>query len=128
MATYSIFTTESATDPNAPAKDGISVSGAATHYSKPWTGKDADGYSSSIFYTGTPTGAFTMWGTDKPNPSLADDTDWIQDTTFVPVNPAGAAGKFGDDAGNSKKALKRLKYVNSGGSGVVTGYVNVPKG
>jgi hypothetical protein len=65
--------------------------------------------------------------TDKPNPSVTDDTDWVQDTAFSPTNPAGAAVKFRDDLGNAKALHKRFKYVHSSGSGTVFGYVNLPR-
>lgn len=127
MATpYSLFNTRSGTDPAAGDKVGLAVSGAATHYSEVWTGENQDGYALTVFYTGTPTGTFTLWMTDKPNPSLADDSDWVQDTTFVASNPAGAAGKFRDDAANAKAARKRLKYVHAAGSGTVSAFVTIP--
>lgn len=128
MATpSSIYNTRSGTDANAPVLVGTAVSGTGPFYSDIWTGEDADGYSLSVFYTGTPTGTFTLWFTDKPNPDQTNDNDWIQDTAFSPTNPAGAGGKFGDPAGNFKSYRKRLKYVNASGSGTVTAYVTVPR-
>lgn len=128
MATpVSIYNTRSGTDANAPVTVGTTVSSTSTFYSDMWSGADNDGYSLSVFFTGTPTGTFTQWFTDKPQPSLADDTDWIQDTSFSPTNPAGAAGKFGDPVGNAKGFRKRLKYVNASGTGVITAYVTTPR-
>ncbi len=122
-----IYETKSLTDANAPIVDGVAVTGTNTYYSDMWTGHDADGYSMTVFYTGTPTGTFTLWWTDKPQPDPTTDNDWIQDTSFSPTNPAGAAGKFGDPAGNFKSYRKRLKYVNSAGSGNIFAYVTVPR-
>lgn len=124
---FSVFTTRSATDPGAPNTVGVSVSGTPTIYSDMWSGEDADGYGLTVFTTGTLTGTFTLFMTDKPQPSLADDTDWVQDTTFAPTNPAGAPVKFRDDAGNAKASKKRLKYVNASGTGIITGFVSVPE-
>lgn len=128
MATpFSIFNTRSATDPGAPDRPFIAVSGTPTIYSEVWPGNDSDGYALTILTSGTLTGAFTLWMTDKPNPNLANDNDWVQDTTFVPVNPAGAATKSRDDAGNAKANRKRLKYIGASGTGNLEGYVTVPK-
>lgn len=123
-----IYTTRSGTDASAPATDGVAVSGTSTFYSDTWTGEGADGYSMSVFFTGTPTGTFTLWFTDKRQPDTgANDNDWIQDTGFVPTNPAGAAGKFGTPNAGSRSYRKRLKYVNASGTGSIFGYVTVPR-
>lgn len=124
---YSIFNTRSATDPGAPALNTVAVSGTPTIYSELWTGDESDGYGLTVFTTGTLTGTFTLWMTDKIAPILTSDADWVQDTGFVPTNPAGAAVKFRDDAGNTKAKWKRLKYVNASGTGSLEGYVAVPK-
>lgn len=123
---FSIFNTVPA-DPGAPLINLVAVSGTPTVYSEPWSGEDADGYGLTVFATGTLTGTFTLWMTDKPLPNYANDDDWVQDTTFVPVNPAGAAVKFRDDGGNAKAAKKRLKYVSASGTGNLTGFVTVPR-
>jgi hypothetical protein len=127
MTPVKVYSTRSLTDANAPVIDGTAVSSTNTYYSDIWTGEDADGFSLSVFYTGTPTGTFTLWFTDKPLPDPTNDNDWIQDTSFSPTNPAGAAGKFGDPAGNFKSYRKRLKYVNASGSGNIFAYVTVPR-
>jgi hypothetical protein len=127
MTPVKLYTTRSGSDSNAPATDGVAVSSTNTFYSDTWTGEDADGYSLSVFYTGTPTGTFTLWFTDKPLPDPANDNDWIQDATFTPVNPAGAAGKFGVPAGTQRGYRKRLKYVNASGSGSIFAYATVAR-
>ena len=127
MFPIAVYTTKSGTDPNAPRTDGTAVSGSSTFYSSMWTGNRSDGYALSVFWTGTPTGTFTLWMTDKEHPDETNDNDWVQDTSFTPTNPAGSAGKFRDDAGNAKAYRKRLKYVNASGTGTVTAYVTVPQ-
>lgn len=124
---WAVYQTFSTTDANAPSTPGTTVSSTNTYYSVPWSGRLADGAGVTIFYTGTPTGTFTMWVTDKPNPGLANDNDWVQDTGFIATNPAGAAGSFRDDTANAKGYRKRLKYVNASGSGTITAYVTAPK-
>lgn len=118
-----IWMTLSGTDANAPAIEGVAVSSTNTYYSQVWHAHHATAYSLTQYYTGTLTGTFTLWYTDKRNPNLANDDDWVQDTTFSPTNPAGAAGKFGDQAGSFPALKKRLKYVNASGSGTLTGRV-----
>lgn len=128
MATpCSLFNTRSLTDPGANISEGVAVSSTDTYYSDWWTGEDSDGYALQVEYSGTPTGAFTLWMSDKRNPSRADDTDWVQDTGFAPTDPAGAAGKFRDDASNAKAFRKRLKYVNASGAGTIKAWATVPR-
>lgn len=128
MATpYSIYNTRSGTDANAPVTVGTAVSGTSTFYSDPWSGEAGAGFGLTVFFTGTPTGTFTEWFTDKPNPSLADDSDWVQNSGFSPTNPAGAAGKFRQDDATSRSYRRRLKYVNASGTGTISAFVNVVK-
>lgn len=127
MHSYSIFNTRSATDSAAPIQTGYLNPPVATIYSDIWAGTHRDGYGLHIAYTGTLTGTLTLWMSDKPFPSVADDTDWVQDTAFSPTNPAGAAGKFRDDTGNAKSMHKRLKYVGASGAGTLFGWVSLPR-
>jgi hypothetical protein len=124
---FSVYTTSNGSDANAPKQDGLAITSNGTYYSDMWTGRLADGYGLTVLTTGTLTGTFTLWMTDKPFPNLANDSDWVQDTTFAPTNPAGAGVSFRDDAGNAKAFHKRLKLVVSGGTGTAFAYVNVPR-
>lgn len=123
-----LFTTRSLTDANAPATDGVAVSGTPTIYSDIVTGEDSERFSLSVFFTGTLTGTFTRWYTDKRLPDTgANDNDWIQDSTFTPTNPAGAAGKFGTPSTLSTSYRWRLKYVNASGTGNIFAYTSVTR-
>lgn len=127
---YSIFNQVggvAGTDANAPTTQGVLVSGTNTAYSQVITGRHADGMGATFQWTGTPTGTLTRWVTDKPNPGLLTDADWVQDTGFSPTNPAGASGQFRDDTSGDKGMMKRYKYVNASGSGTLFGWVNVPR-
>lgn len=124
--TYGVYKAVSS-DSGAPTKDGTAVSGTNTYYSKMWTGKNADGYGLTVHYTGTMTGTFTLWMSDEAFPSEADDTDWVEDTSFAPVDPAGSDGKFRDDTSGAKAWRKRLKYVNASGSGTIFADVAIPQ-
>lgn len=127
MAPIRLFTTRSGTDANAPNTEGAAMTGTNTVYSDMWTGEDSEGYSLTIFWTGTPTGTFTRWFTDKPNPDLTNDNDWVQDTGFTPTNPAGAAGKFGTPTAVGRSFRNRIKYVNASGAGTLTGFATVTR-
>lgn len=122
----SIFNFRSATDPGAPTQPTTPVTGVQTVYSELIGGEASDGYAMTIFTTGTLTGTFSLFVTDKMFPDLTNDNDWVADAAFVPVNPAGAAVKFRDDAGNAKGAFKRVKYVNASGTGTLQGFVTTP--
>lgn len=74
-------------------------------------------------WTGTPAGDVTLWASDKLNPSLANDTDWVQDTGFT-LAYGGAAGKALQEVGNSGARWYRFKSVLSGSSGTVLAWVN----
>lgn len=102
--------------------DGVAVSGAADHYSKPMSGENASGAGIQLQWTGTPTGTFTLWLSDKPFPILTSDADWYQDTTFTPTNPAGSASKMGDTFENARAKWWRIKYAHASGSGSVFGW------
>ena len=123
---YSIYNTA---DTGAAGRqyEGVAVSSTDTYYSEPISGKHADGYGLMLQWTGDPTGTFTLWMSDKPNPIRTSDADWVQDTSFAPTNPAGSASKMRDDAFNAKATWKRVKYVNASGSGTLFGWVNTPR-
>lgn len=123
MVNAQIWNTRPVSPPGG-TQPGVTVSATNTYYSDPWTARDSAGYSLSQFATGTMTGTFTLWATDKRNPDLTSDTDWVQDTTFAPTNPAGSTVKFLDSASNMPGLKKRLKYVNASGTGVLLGYVS----
>lgn len=121
---YSIYNTISATDANAPILQGLAVTGTNTYYSQMFSGATEPGYGLQVIFAGTPTGTFTLWFSNKDKPDETNDNDWVQDTTFVPTNPAGAGGKFWDDAVNANAFRKRLKYVNASGAGTVSAFVS----
>jgi hypothetical protein len=123
-----IFVTASGTDANSPRVDSVAVTGANTYYSKMWTGGDSVSYSLHVIWTGTPTGTFTLQVTDKPSPTETTDADWVTSTEVAVVNPAGVASQFLVSTVSSPHMKRRLKYVNSAGSGVLTGWVTVPHG
>jgi hypothetical protein len=107
------------------AYDSVAVTGANTYYSKriPMTPRST-GVSWHFEWSGTPTGTLTLWGTNKDlqgvQADAAADTDWVQITSFAPTNPAGSASKYGDTSSMAHFRFLRFKYVNSGGTGVLS--------
>src|SRR6185503_3560714 len=117
-ATYSLYNTRQV-DPALPFKvPGIAVSSTNTYYSDP-IGPRVQGFGYHFEWTGTPTGTLTLWRSNKTNPDLSSDADWIQVTSFTPTNPAGSASKFGDEITFTNFKLYRFKYVNASGSGTL---------
>lgn len=126
MSQLSIFNTHApGSDGNAPTAEGVAVSSTTVYYSEIITGRDGVGIDIQLFWTGDPTGTVTAWTSDKTNPSVADDADWVQESAaFTAVNPAGSASK-GRELLAGSGLRKRLKYTNASGSGVLKGYANV---
>lgn len=118
-ATYSLYNTREANGVFTPLKvPGTAVTGTNTYYSDP-IGPRADGFGYHFEWTGTPTGTLTMWRSNKPTPDPSTDNDWVQISTFTATNPAGSAGKFGDEINFTNYKQYRFKYVNASGSGTL---------
>lgn len=114
---YRMFDTR---DASGYSLDGIAASG--TQYTHPIPVDESATLGFTLQSTGTLSGTFTLWYTDEPNPSLADDTDWVQDTSWVPVNPAGSATKTKYSIEGIRARFARVKHVASGGAGNLLGY------
>lgn len=126
---HPIYSTESF--PTAPRRsNGVAVFGTNTFYSGIWKATKSDGFGLHLEWTGTPTGTFTLWRASKSyqdgkGPNEANDNDWVQETTFSPSNPAGAAGKMADEVSNGRNEFWRVKYVNASGTGTLFGWVTL---
>lgn len=104
--------------PDSPATNlGTAVSGTTTYYSQPIGVPDGEAVSFQVYFTGTMQGEMTLWYTNKRNPNLATDADWVEDTTFTDNDPAGSNIKDFYTVGNLTCRAARLKYVNASGSG-----------
>lgn len=110
---------------DSPASPTQVVSGTDTYYSQPVGVPDGKPVSFHVTFTGTPTGTLSLWYTNKPNANRANDTDWVQDSTFTPSNPAGAGVTAFYTVGNLTCKSARLKYVNAAGSGTVVAWATV---
>jgi hypothetical protein len=104
---------------------GVAVTGANTYYSAAIGAVDGQAVSFHLVWTGTPTGTFTLWYSNKPGADASDDDDWVQDTTFAPTNPAGSASKGFYTVGNLTALRARVKYVNSAGSGTLAAWAQI---
>lgn len=104
--------------------NGVAASGTNTYYSKPWKG-DVD-FGLTVVTSGTLTGTWTLWATDNPNASEADDTDWVDQSShadFVETNPTGSTTKWRVNSVLMRAGKFRLKYVNASGTGNIYAYV-----
>lgn len=111
-------------DVNSPSRAARTVdnSSNATEYSIKFGGIDFPQWSVHFEWTGTPTATITLWASNKDDPSEADDTDWVQDSTSF-TGPAGSASKGFYEIGNSSARYYRFKVVTSGGSGTFQAWV-----
>jgi hypothetical protein len=110
-------------DGSAQQRLGEAVSGTNTNYGLPFRPGAEGRFSVHLGWTGTPTGTFTLWYTDLEAPGLANDADWVEDTTWAPVNPTGSAGSMYVTTGNVAALWVRVKYVNASGSGTLWGHM-----
>ena len=100
------------------------ITGAATVYSLRWNAGLAYGNNSfHIEWTGTLSGALSIWRSNKAEPDLTDDDDWVEDTGPTWVQPAGAAGKEFFDIQGQNALHVRIKYVNASGTGTISCWV-----
>lgn len=121
---FSLFNTLSSTGAAAHLTRGVAVSSTNTYYSQKISGSAY--LSIQLSWTGTPTGTFTVWGSDKLEPNEANDSDWFAITpTQAPGNPAGSASSTTGRVNEFNSLWKRVKYVNASGSGTLTGDASV---
>jgi hypothetical protein len=123
MKNFSLFNTIG-TGAAAGMSRGVAVSGTSTYYSQMISGADICSF--TMYWTGTPTGAFTLQGSDKDRPDETNDNDWFTITpTKAPTAPAGSASSSNGTVVDTNCKFKRIKYVNASGSGVLSGDISV---
>lgn len=85
-----------------------------------------------MVWTGTPTGTFSLWRTNRPdaNQDGTADTGWDQVPTaevdFTGKQPAGSASQSFIEISRVSAWKYRLKYVNASSSGNIWCYVHIP--
>lgn len=118
---YKMFTTRTALATGGVTQtDGVAASSTNTYYSNKMQ-PHRHGLGFQLETTGTLTGTFTLWWSDEEAPTLADDTDWAQDTSWSPTNPAGSTTKVKYAVEGIKGRWARVKYVNASGTGNLLG-------
>ena len=124
---FKLFVTNyDSTDSARPDRDGVAVSSTTVYYSKMWGGYGSDAYDVTLKWTGTPTGTVVLQVANKPDPLETSDDDWTTSTEITVSSPAGSASSFRAAKGDSP-GKKRFKYTNASGTGVLYGYVTVPR-
>lgn len=119
---YRLFvTTVSSTLGSIFKTDGVAASATNTYYSSKFSAVGGH-LSFSLKTTGTLTGTFTMWYSDKEKPALDTDDDWVLAVGPTLTNPAGAATFVKYAADGIEAGWVRIKYVNASGTGNVYGY------
>lgn len=104
--------------------NGVAVSGTTVYYSDLTDVSGILNPSYHLEWSGTPTGTFTIWGSNKENPILTSDADWFNPTLAVAiVQPAGSASKDFVDLTSWPFRKVRVKYVNASGTGTINAYV-----
>lgn len=116
-------------NPTGGKSDGVAVTGTETKYSLPF--EIANGLPVSIHMdwtqtVATLTGTFTLWYTNKQGANTANDTDWVQDTSF-PAPAVSGSGKAFISIANTNSLGVRLKYVNATGSGTLKTWAAVAR-
>lgn len=103
---------------------GVAVSGTTTYYSDPTDVARILNPSYHLEWSGTPTGTFTVWGSNKTDPNLTNDADWFSPALAIAiVQPAGTASKDFVDLGGWPFRKLRLKYVNASGTGTIHAFI-----
>lgn len=118
--TYSLYNTRPA-DSGANISRGVAATGTNTYYSDKFDPL-GEGFGLHVETTGTLTGTWTLWKSDRAFPDPANDNDWVDISThadFTKTNPAGAATKWAVNSTALRARYFRLKYVNTSGTGTL---------
>jgi hypothetical protein len=121
---YQLFLTDVTSDSGSLFRTpGVAASSTNTYYSQKMA-PDREGLLGfQLETTGNLTGTFTLWYSDEERPALGTDTDWVQDTSWSPTNPAAGTTKVKYVVAGLKARWARVKYVNASGTGNLLGVV-----
>lgn len=121
----------------AQVLDNVTNDGTdSTVYSDPFSTAGASTWAAQLLVTETTAtyaGAVTLWATCKPNPSLTDDTDWVEMVSangwegFPTITDTALADGDHDlvDVGVSGALFYRFKVVRSTGAATLDCWVSV---
>lgn len=102
------------------------MTGSATIHSQAFNIEYQAGCSFMLVWTGTPTGTFTVEVSNDYVPNLQSTTPlnagtWVNLGASIPASPAGSASNTFIPIYASCASFIRLTYVNSSGTGVLSG-------
>lgn len=97
--------------------------GSGTQYSTPGAARGRTQLSIHLEFSGTLTTAATLWASNKHEPILANDNDWVQKTDVTFVGAAGAAAKEEVPVSGANARWYRIKFVTASGSGTIGCFV-----
>lgn len=111
---------------SAIAVDGTTVTGYSTAIKH--RGRSAASW--HVDWTGAGLSAdIKLYASNKPEPGLANDTDWVEQTDVVIAGPAvSASGKLTVNVGNANLRWYRLKFARTAGSGTFVVHAGTDKG
>lgn len=118
MPSYKLFTTKSGND---PAQEGVAVSGAGSKFSAKFRHNGQGLCSFTLRWTGNLVGTFKLYYSDKDQPDPTSTTDWKQDPSWTPTNPAGSAGSESYQISGISKRWVMVEFVWTSGSGTLFG-------
>ena len=110
---------------------GVAVSGTDSYYSKAilLDGKPGSWHLEWTRASGTLDGDTQLFYSNKPNPDLTTDDDWVEDTGFPAPTVNTTTSAKGFVALSGVVALwARLKYTNATGTGTLLGWAMVGSG
>jgi hypothetical protein len=96
-------------------------------YRRSFAGPKANGHFSIhviVDVAGGATSAGTVWYTNHPNPSLASDSDWVQDATIGTIDLTLLGGKF-INVGNVDAEYVMIKVIVATSNASVRMFVRV---
>lgn len=105
--------------------EGLAASSTNVYWSQPWKAAPRD-WGLQIVTTGTLTGTWKLYASERKHPDLTSNTDWVDMSThadFVETNPAGAATNWRTSSILLKSEWLRLEYTNASGTGNIFAFV-----
>src|SRR5688572_7653274 len=110
--TYNLFVTDTESGLGAAHRLNHIVNPTGTKYGAKMAPSQEGQLGFRLETTGTLSGTFTLWYSNEDKPDVTTDTDWTQDATWAPTNPAGAATNVLYAVADLRARWARVKYVH----------------
>lgn len=110
-----------------PSNQGVTEPLPVATYRRMFLGPKANGHFSLNVFVDQAGGAgsvMTVWYSNLPNPSLADDTAWTQDATIGSIDLTSTANKF-QNVGNVDAEWVMIKVVVGTSQANIRAFVRV---